>query len=158
MSTRTAPHPATSRTAICAHRLDVSPELAALVADRSILACEHVVDMLRLALDEAAPGSCCKPAQSDATDGFNRACEHLTRLWTARHYLELAIAKAPIDTPAYPCECNGTGKFYIGGAVVNGVYTGTIGECFRCVGKGWQTDTDRKRNRYYDTHVRRIAV
>ena len=46
-------------------------------------------------------------------------------------------------------KCNGTGKFYAGGAVVNGVYTGRVGPCYGCQGKGFQTPSDRKRNTYY---------
>jgi predicted PP-loop superfamily ATPase len=46
----------------------------------------------------------------------------------------------------------------MGGAVVNGVYTGKIGPCFRCEGKGYQTAADQKRNRYYDQHIRRVSI
>ena len=56
------------------------------------------------------------------------------------------------------CECGGSGKFYSGGAVVNGRYTGRIGECFRCQGKGYQTAADRKRNYWYDAKYRRIHI
>ena len=42
-------------------------------------------------------------------------------------------------------KCSGSGKFYSGGAVVNGVYTGRVGECYACSGKGYQTKADKKR-------------
>jgi transketolase N-terminal domain/subunit len=58
-----------------------------------------------------------------------------------------------------PCGgCGGHGLYFSGGAVVNGVYTGKTGDCYRCSGKGYQTDADRKRNRYYDRHVRRVHL
>jgi hypothetical protein len=41
---------------------------------------------------------------------------------------------------------------------VNGVFKGFTGKCFRCGGKGYQTEADRKRNAYYDNHVRRIPA
>jgi hypothetical protein len=46
-------------------------------------------------------------------------------------------------------KCGGSGLFYMGGAVVNGRYTGQTGPCFACEGKGKQDDTDRLRNHYY---------
>jgi hypothetical protein len=61
-----------------------------------------------------------------------------------------------VDATRHECECGGSGKFYSGGMILNGVYTGTIGVCYRCGGKGYQTEADVKRNRYYDSHVRRI--
>ena len=48
-----------------------------------------------------------------------------------------------------PCKCNGTGRFYSGGAVVNGTFTGTIGTCYGCQGKGYQTKADVARCRTY---------
>lgn len=52
--------------------------------------------------------------------------------------------------------CNGDGKFYGAGAVINGKFVGFVGKCFRCGGKGYQTQKDASRNRYYDSHVRRV--
>jgi len=46
-------------------------------------------------------------------------------------------------------KCLGSGLYYMGGAVVNGVYTGKTGECYACRGKGEQTDEDRLRCHYY---------
>src|SRR3954447_13439839 len=46
-------------------------------------------------------------------------------------------------------KCMGSGLFYMGGAVVNGTYTGKTGPCFACQGKGVQTDADRVRCHYY---------
>lgn len=57
-----------------------------------------------------------------------------------------------------PCSCGGSGLFYGRGAVVNGKFTGNVGTCFRCGGKGWQSPADVKRNAYYDVHVRRVEV
>lgn len=54
--------------------------------------------------------------------------------------------------------CNGGGIYYGRGAVVNGVFKGFTGPCFRCQGKGKQTSADERRNRYYDNHVRRIEI
>lgn len=46
-------------------------------------------------------------------------------------------------------KCSGSGNYYSGGAVVNGVYTGKIGVCFACQGKGVMNDADRKRCHTY---------
>lgn len=151
-TTTTAAH----RDHVCAHRLNIDLDLAALVAARNVAACAHVLDELTGDWDAAPAGSCCKPIYTSADDAHQPACEHLLRIWDARSYLELAKAGAPTDAPAYGCNCNGSGIFYSGGAVVNGVYTGTTGPCYRCAGKGWQSEADRKRNAYYDNHVRVI--
>jgi hypothetical protein len=50
-------------------------------------------------------------------------------------------------------KCGGSGLYYFGGAVVNGVYQGNTGPCFGCEGKGQQNNEDRLRNHYY--HHRR---
>jgi len=52
--------------------------------------------------------------------------------------------------------CCGHGLFFNGGASVNGKYTGTIGECFPCAGKGYQTRQDRTRNAVYNAKYRRV--
>jgi len=46
-------------------------------------------------------------------------------------------------------KCGGSGLYYMGGAVLNGRYTGKTGECYGCIGKGTQTDDDRVRCHYY---------
>lgn len=54
----------------------------------------------------------------------------------------------------YPCRrCAETGNFIT--MVVNGKPTGPGGKCFRCGGKGYHTQADRKRNRGYDMYGRR---
>lgn len=45
-------------------------------------------------------------------------------------------------------RCVGTGQFITG--MVNGVPTGPGGICYRCEGKGFQTDADARRNIAYD--------
>jgi hypothetical protein len=65
-----------------------------------------------------------------------------------------AARKVEVDCPA----CAGTGKHYSGGAVVNGKYTGKVGNCYRCNGKGKQNDADRRRNWGYDTKHRTVAA
>lgn len=53
---------------------------------------------------------------------------------------------------SFPCErCAGTGQFITG--TVNGKPTGPGGMCFRCKGKGRQTDADRRRNYGYDCRM-----
>ena len=53
---------------------------------------------------------------------------------------------------AFPCaRCGGTGLFVT--MVVNGRPTGPGGICYRCGGKGEQTDTDRRRNFGYDVNA-----
>jgi hypothetical protein len=50
------------------------------------------------------------------------------------------------------CErCAGTGQFITG--TLNGKPTGPGGPCFRCGGKGYQTDADRRRNYGYDNYA-----
>jgi hypothetical protein len=46
-------------------------------------------------------------------------------------------------------KCGGSGIFYGGGMVENGVYKGFSGECYGCAGKGKQNNADRIRNHYY---------
>ena len=46
-------------------------------------------------------------------------------------------------------KCGGSGIFYGGGIVENGVYKGYSGECYGCAGKGTQNNADRVRNHYY---------
>lgn len=65
---------------------------------------------------------------------------------------------ADLDSRDFDCECGGSGKFYSGGMVLNGVYTGKIGDCFRCGGHGMQSGNDRLRNRVYDAKYRRISA
>jgi hypothetical protein len=65
----------------------------------------------------------------------------------------------PIVEPTrHDCECGGSGLYYGRGYFENGVFRGTVGECYRCCGKGWQSDEDVKRNNYYDNHVRRFYL
>ena len=54
-------------------------------------------------------------------------------------------------------RCAGTGKFITG--MLNGKPVGPGGNCFRCNGKGFHTQIDRKRNDYYDSHQQvRLAI
>ena len=46
-------------------------------------------------------------------------------------------------------KCAGSGLYYFGGMVLNGVYTGKTGPCFGCGGDGQQDDADRIRCHYY---------
>lgn len=53
-------------------------------------------------------------------------------------------------------ECSGTGK-YRKGSVINGVFIATYeNTCYRCQGKGYQSDKDIKRNSNYDNYHRRV--
>lgn len=55
-----------------------------------------------------------------------------------------------------PCgKCSGSGIYYFGGVVENGVYRGSTGVCFACVGKGFQTPADQARNEAYLARVLR---
>lgn len=86
--------------------------------------------------------------------------ESFTAAYVANPDTDAASTWAPIkDAPAdsHACDgCRGDGVYYGAGAVVNGVFKGFTGRCFRCGGKGYQTDKDVKRNRYYDAHCRRL--
>lgn len=51
-----------------------------------------------------------------------------------------------------PCRrCVGTGRFIT--YTENGIPKGPGGACFRCAGKGYQTDADARRNYGADMHV-----
>lgn len=71
-----------------------------------------------------------------------------------------------IDKPAdvkpvrYECDgfCGGTGVFRYAGRVENGRYIGKEGPCFRCNGKGYMTEADRKRNYGYDNFHRKVYL
>jgi hypothetical protein len=59
----------------------------------------------------------------------------------------------------HECDgCRGDGVYYGRGYVENGVFKGFVGQCFRCGGKGYQTEADRKRNWGYDNHYRRVSL
>ena len=47
-------------------------------------------------------------------------------------------------------RCGGTGQFIT--MMVNGKLTGPGGECFRCKGRGTQSDHDVRRNEEHDKH------
>ena len=51
-------------------------------------------------------------------------------------------------------RCAGTGRFIT--YVENGVPRGPGGECYRCRGKGYQTDADSRRNWGYDNYGVRV--
>ena len=51
-------------------------------------------------------------------------------------------------------QCAGTGMFIT--RIENGVPKGPGGRCYRCNGKGYHTEADRKRNHGYERHGRRI--
>jgi hypothetical protein len=67
-------------------------------------------------------------------------------------------AAAVIDgEPRTECDgCRGDGVWHGRGYVENGKFIGQTGTCFRCGGKGYQSEADVRRNRYYDDRVRRI--
>jgi hypothetical protein len=52
--------------------------------------------------------------------------------------------------------CFGSGVYYGQGAVVNGVFKGFQGTCFRCEGKGYQNRADIMRCYIYDAKYRRV--
>jgi len=52
------------------------------------------------------------------------------------------------------CTCGGSGLYFGKGYVLNGVFQGYVGTCYRCGGKGYQTKADVKRNNYYDNRIR----
>lgn len=142
------------RIQIAATRLNVTYATALRITQRDVGTCKWMVDHFTAAWDAAKPGSCCKPVIENA-DHYPMACEHLRRLWDANTYHQLAIVNAPADS--FGCEgCHGSGKFYGRGYVENGVFKGTIGQCFRCVGKGYQSPADRLRNSNYDNYVRKV--
>jgi hypothetical protein len=53
-------------------------------------------------------------------------------------------------------RCGGTGRYVT--MVLNGKPTGPGGECYRCEGKGWQTEGDEVRNAAYDRYAFSTAM
>lgn len=49
-------------------------------------------------------------------------------------------------------QCRGSGKFHGRGAVVNGKFTGSVGICYACNGKGKQNRADAYRNKAWIRH------
>ena len=59
----------------------------------------------------------------------------------------------------HDCDgCSGDGVYRGYGYTLTGVFKGATGKCYRCQGKGWMSDADVKRCRYYDNRVRRFSV
>jgi len=59
--------------------------------------------------------------------------------------------------PEGATDCDGVcknGTYFGAGYVENGVFKGFTGTCFRCGGKGYQTESDRRRNWGYDRNRR----
>lgn len=93
----------------------------------------------------------------DPTD-LETAYDFAARVEREAGNVENAKLAAENSNASVCLDCSGTGTYYAGGAVVNGRFTGKTGPCYRCQGKGYQTDDDRKRNEYYDLHVRTIRL
>lgn len=55
-------------------------------------------------------------------------------------------------------DCGGTGVYHGAGSVVNGVFVGFTGVCYRCGGKGVQTRHDKARNWGYDNYYRHFRM
>ena len=138
-----------ARTQAVSSRLGIDGEVAELILARDVHVCEGVVEGCQIVWQNAVDSHGVDAPETQAA---------LFRLWDARSYLSLARANAPTDQPVFPCSCGGSGLFYGRGVVENGVFRGTVGTCFRCSGKGWQSRADRRRNDYYDNHVRRISA
>jgi hypothetical protein len=69
----------------------------------------------------------------------------------ARAYVRAALAVR------FPCRrCAATGRFVT--YVENGVPRGPGGPCFRCAGRGTQSDEDVRRNYVHDCHYMARAV
>lgn len=54
-------------------------------------------------------------------------------------------------------KCGGDGKWYGKGGIENGVFTGFVGNCYACGGKGVQTPSDQKRNWAYWKYYARVS-
>lgn len=149
----------TDRITSCMKRLACDHETATLVTDRHLPTCSAMVTNICSDFEEhnlrvREGKELCSDCASAPGD-YTMACDLLVRLWHARSYRDLAKAGAPVDD-AWPCQCNGSGIYYLAGATVNGVFQGQTGPCFPCASKGWQSAADRKRNAYYNAHVRRV--
>ncbi len=134
-----------TRARACVERTGVSFDTAHKMIARDVETCERIVKAKHAAWE----------AHNCAQGEHDLACTHLRQLWDARHYAELARAGAPVEG-AWPCKCNGTGRFQGGGVVENGVYKGYEGECYGCQGKGWQSDEDKQRNHDYWAYYARV--
>lgn len=56
----------------------------------------------------------------------------------------------PNEKPGRCAKCGGSGIYYFGGAVVNGVFKGKSGPCHSCGGTGEQSRSDIARNNAYN--------
>lgn len=75
-------------------------------------------------------------------------------------HIRNSTADKPSESkPDTECDgCGGSGIWYGRGYMENGVFRGPTGKCFRCDGKGHQTEADRKRNQNYDNYIRKIEA
>jgi DnaJ-class molecular chaperone len=89
--------------------------------------------------------------------GFN--AKPTIRSIQRRTWRFIMAENAKQDEVRHECDgCSGDGIYYGAGSVVNGVFKGFTGTCFRCQGKGYMTPADVKRCRFYDNRVRRFSV
>ena len=87
-------------------------------------------------------------------------CDHCHKVAELFHNDAVGLALCEeCDADCLPCDgCRGDGIYYGAGRVENGRFVGFTGTCFRCQGKGHQTKSDEKRNRFYDDRIRRIPT
>lgn len=86
-------------------------------------------------------------------------CQHCITDETTRTFepSDLQLNGKPLAAGQNRCDkCNGSGKYYGRGETVNGKFTGTVGKCYGCHGRGWQTLADRIRCHVYWTHHCRV--
>jgi DnaJ-class molecular chaperone len=73
------------------------------------------------------------------------------------YYCEPSSYKGNADTKTC-AKCGGSGLFYGHGSIENGRFTGKVGKCYACGGKGKQTRSDAYRNRAWVKHnIGRLA-
>lgn len=101
--------------------------------------CQHC-DMLKAAEDDLASARASHPHTLDYIGETVKANAWIAR---AEEYLD--------RVERCKCDCS-HGVFYGHGYVLNGVFKGYTGTCFRCGGKGYQNNGDRRRNWGYDNN------
>jgi hypothetical protein len=104
--------------------------------------------------DDATIYRCCSQEHGDAR------CESMSRD-DARAICRDLIARGGqwVDAKDVPCwKCGGSGEFHSGGYVLNGKFTGKVGDCYACNGKGWQTAQDLIRCDTYWSKYARVSA
>lgn len=129
---------------VAIYRVD-APAVAAVLTRRNGIRSTQ----LKARFDAAFPG--CNHTVRRGESG-----KWYVKVWNASCHSEKPLRSSCEDHDerakgAHECgRCAGTGRYIT--YVENGVPKGPGGICYRCAGKGYHTQADRRRNNYHDLH------